>query len=524
MSKKRKSRKRHSYKNVKAITKEVKNNKLLQKRYKLSQLKLLIIISVFVAVFIIIVFWPVLNSQALTLDDELYLIHLSSNPGWNLIQKIITEVTNSSVVQGYYQPVPLISLMIDCVLGGQVNNLFIFHCNNLILHVLNVVLIIVFFYLLFRNVWLAGLIGLLFGIHPITVESVAWIVERKTLIASFFSLLSLVFYIRYAKNSSIIFFWSSWIAFIFALLSKPTAVSLPLLMLLLDWWPLKRLHWKTFWEKTIFYICTIVFMFIAFFSQKSTVTLPAEDIISFEPLSFLKIPLLLGYNTIFYVSKIFWPGNQTIFYTNPRPFSIINPDLLIYIIPFCLLFILILISFRWTKVPLVSWLFFIIALLPASGIIQFTFTLTADRHLYLLPFLGFLLFLGWILDYFWNKFFQKEFYKLIPIMMIYLILISGEVYATRNYLSKWNNSEGLARYFLTITPQYYRVPASLGEALYNKGKVDEAIACYKKAIDLNPDYAGGYNNLGIMYYEQNKMDEAIYYKLMADWLYSKNKE
>lgn len=521
MSKRRKKRsKKRNHLNKK---KEL-DNRLLQKSQKLSQYKLFIILLVAVAAIVIIVYWPALTSQALTLDDELYLTNLSSEPGWELTQKIITEVTKPSVVRGYYQPLPLISLIIDSALGGRVDNLFVFHCTNLILHLLNVVLIIIFIYLLFGNIWLAVLIGLLFGIHPVTIESVAWVIERKTLLASFFSMLSLIFYVRYTQNSLKRLFWSSQIAFLFALLSKPTAVSLPLLMLLLDWWPLKRLSWKTFWEKTFYYIFAITLGLIALFSQESTNSILQADIISFEPFSFLKIPLLLGYNTIFYLSKILWPGNQTLFYSNPEPFSIINPDLLIYIIPACILFISILILLRWTKVPLVSWLFFIIALLPASGIVQFTSTLTADRHLYLLPFLGFFLFLGWILNYFWNKFFRKKIYQVIPVMLVFLFLISGEVFTTRTYLSHWKDSEGLARYFISITPQNYQIHGSLGEALYKKGKLDEAIACYKTAISLNPDYAGGYNNIGIMYREQGKINEAIYYFIMNDELRSGRKK
>jgi tetratricopeptide (TPR) repeat protein len=512
--------------------KNVPDNLPLQPKHSLSPLILLGLLLVLVGSIVIIVHWPALGAQALTLDDELYLRKLASNPGWDLVQKIVTEAIQPSVVRGYYQPLSLISLVADSALGGQSTNLFAYHCTNLVLHVLNVALISIFFFLLFRNVWLAAFIGLLFGVHPLTIESIAWIVERKTLLAAFFSLLALVLYLRYTQNSAKKLLWSAWAAFMLALLSKPTSVVLPLLMLLLDWWPLKRLSWKTFWEKSFFYVSALLLGTVAFISQNLTVTIPAANTIIYEPFALLKAPLLLGYNTSFYLAKIFWPVKQTIFYPNPQPFSIINPDLWIYIIPFYLVLILMLILLRWNKSPenqaaLVSWLFFVSALIPASGIIQFTYTLTADRHLYALPLLGFFLFPGWLLNQLWHKgsrVLSKELPKVIPLLVVLLVVVAGEVLATRTYLRNWKDSESLARYFLSVTPENYLIHGSLAEALYKKGKLDEAVECFKTAINLNPDYAAGYNNLGIIYSEQLKSEEAFFHFSKARWIRSGKKE
>ena len=133
-------------------------------------------------------------------------------------------------------------------MGGRENNLRPFHITSLALHMANTALIIVLLYLLFGNIWAAAAAGLLFGVHPMTVEPIPWVGERKTLLAAFFAFWSLILYVRYSRSGNWKSYAGCFLMYLLALMSKPTSVPLPVVMLLMDYWPLKRFSIKGFWR------------------------------------------------------------------------------------------------------------------------------------------------------------------------------------------------------------------------------------------------------------------------------------
>ena len=130
------------------------------------------------------VHWPALSAEALFFDDDMYLINnrLVQNPSWESAGRFLTEVLEPSTVYGYYQPLTMISLMVDRAIGGRNDYLMPFHRTSLLLHAANTALVIVLLYMLFGQVWAAAGVGLLFGLHPMTVETIPWVGERKTLL------------------------------------------------------------------------------------------------------------------------------------------------------------------------------------------------------------------------------------------------------------------------------------------------------------------------------------------------------
>ena len=204
---------------------------------------LLALLAAVVAAAICAAYWPVLSAQAISFDDAQFVTEnpLVQNPSWQSAGQFLSEVRKPSTVKGYYLPLSMISLMLDYAAGGRPDDLRAFHRTSLALHVLNSVLVIVLIYSLFQQVWPAALLGLLFGLHPLTVEPVAWVGERKTLLAAFFALWCLILYVRYTRNARWRWAVASLVMYLLALLSKPTAAPLPLLLLLLDWWPLRRI-------------------------------------------------------------------------------------------------------------------------------------------------------------------------------------------------------------------------------------------------------------------------------------------
>ena len=201
--------------------------------HKLTHKAVLLAVLIFITSLIVLaVHWPALSAKAITFDDEQYFVSnpLVQNPGWNSAKRFLLEVLRPSTVKGYYQPLTMISLMADRIFGARNDNLMPLHRTSLILHIANTALIVILLYLLFGNVWAAAGAGLLFGLHPMTVESIAWIGERKTLLASFFSLWSLILYILYTKEKRGKLFAGAIVMYVLALMSKPTSTPLPLLM------------------------------------------------------------------------------------------------------------------------------------------------------------------------------------------------------------------------------------------------------------------------------------------------------
>ena len=219
---------------------------------KSANVRLTAVLTAIVCAAVCVTHWPVLSARALTFDDEQYFTEnvLVQKPGIESAKRFLGEVLKPSTVAGYYQPLTMISLMIDYRLGGREGDLLLVHRTSLILHIMNTALLIIFVYHLFGVPWAAAAGGLLFGLHPMTVEPVAWISERKTLLATFFSLWSLIFYVRFARSGDLKVYFGCMTAYILALMSKPTSVPLPILMLLLDFWPLRRLNKRAVWEKS----------------------------------------------------------------------------------------------------------------------------------------------------------------------------------------------------------------------------------------------------------------------------------
>jgi tetratricopeptide (TPR) repeat protein len=495
-----------------------------------SKAVLLAVLIACVCAAVIAVHWPALPAQALSFDDDQYLVNntLVKSPSWLSAWKFLSQVLEPSTVGGYYQPLAMISLMFDYSLGGRVENLLPFHRTSLALHAANTALIIVLLYLLFGEVWIAAAAGLLFGLHPMTVEAIPWVGERKTLLAAFFALWSLLFYLRYTHARTVIavrnvtpakagariqssvgcstwgFYIACFLFYLLALMSKPTSTPLPVLMLLLDFWPLKRFKWQSFFEKIPFFILGGIFAVITYISQTRTAgsTLPTET-------GIWHIPLILCHNIIFYLYKIIWPVNLSSHYSFPDPLNLSQPMVLAGVIGTFILIPLLLISLRWTRAALIGWLFFFIAILPTMGVIGFTNVIASDKFAYL-PSFGLLMILASFLCNLRLKNSVISVSKSVVIILLVLISASAEFLATRSYLIHWRNSLGLCEYMVSKVPNaapllHYNLGAAYGEL----GRWEEATEAYKQAIRIKPDYADAHNNLGVAYSKLGRSQEAI---------------
>ena len=464
------------------------------------------VLLIAVCLAVIVTHWPALSRQALFFDDNQYLTQnpLVQEPGWSSVRRFLTEVLEPSTVEGYYQPLTMISLMVDYALGGRPDNLQQFHYTSLALHAANTALVVVLLYLLFGQFWVAAAVGLLFGVHPMMVEPIVWVGERKTLLAAFFSLWSLILYVYYTRKSDSKLYGICLISYVLALMSKPVSMPLPLLMLLMDYWPLKRLKGRTVFEKLPFFAIVVISSIITYVSQSRTaaVTAPAEY-------GLVRILLVICHNIIFYLYKIVWPVNLSPFYAVPKLLTLSNPYVLAGLIGTCILVPLLLISLRWTRGLFTGWLFFFIAVFPTMGVVGFTNVIASDRFVYL-PSVGLLMilmsFLCWSVG---AKRFANLSARHLVVVIAVFILAGAEAIATRRQMVHWQDTETICEYVLRLTPDAAPVHLILGAALKSQGKLDEAISHYQQALQIEPDYSRAHYVLGVAFTLKGKLDEAV---------------
>ena len=462
-----------------------------------------------VCIAVLAVHWPALSAKAFSFDDNVYLIDnmLVQNPSWYSAKRFLTEVLEPSTVGGYYQPLAMISLMLDYALGGGEKNLMPFHRTSLIFHIANTALIIVLLYLLFGQIWVAAGVGLLFGIHPMTVEPIPWVGERKTLLAAFFSLWSLILYVypRVTSHKSRVtkFYIGSFVMYLLALMSKPTSTPLPAVMLLMDFWPLRRMSWRAFLEKLPLFVVGGASAVITYLSQSLT-----ASVIMPESYGLMRVPQVICHNIIFYLYKMIWPANLSSHYAFPDPLGFLTPMVMIGVIGTFILIPLLLLSLRWTRAALTGWLIFFVMVFPTMQMLQFSDVIASDKFVYL-PSIGILMivaaFLGWICA---DGVYRHE-ARYATVAIIVLLLAGAESFGTRHYLACWKDTASLFAQMTRVTPNAISPRNNLGVALAERGDVNQAMELFNEVLKMKPGNTEAHLNLGKLLADQGKYDEAM---------------
>ena len=456
-------------------------------------------------------YWPALSAGALYMDDTFYLgAPLLRQPSWTSVKTVFSEVLAPSVVKGYYQPLALISVMLDFFDPAAANNLRPFHRTTLLLHLMNVALVVILLYLLFRNWLTSGLLGLLYGLHPLNADAVLWIAERKAVLSTCFALWSLVLYVLYAQHADQTHhrdwkrYGASLLMYLCAVLSKPTAVPVVVLLLVLDYWPLMRLNRHTLLEKAPFFVICGLSAIVTVISQSRT--LDAGRVEMMHP---FYLPLVIAYSTGLYLFKIVWPAGLVYDYPFPQPFSLTNHEVLLCIMGTVAAIIMIAFSAHRMRAWLAGGLFFFIAISPALGIVRFTSSVVSNRFIYL-PMVGLLLPFNWALNRVWNT--SGRVLRVSGVRGVLVgigaALAIGSVSVTRSYESQWHDTLTLLQYYLTKSPHDWKLHTRLGNEWVERGNYDSAIAEFRKAVHLNPDWAENHLNLGRALFTVGRFPEA----------------
>ncbi|MBI5644003.1 MAG: tetratricopeptide repeat protein [Deltaproteobacteria bacterium] len=468
-----------------------------------------------VAVLTLIVYLPSLQNGFVNWDDPGYVYKNANIRSLNLYWVFTAEVV------GNWHPLTLLSFVLDYAVWGL--NPKGYHLTNSVLHAVNTFLSVILAFSLcasakktkeglYRSwpVFAAIITGLLLGLHPMHVESVAWISERKDVLSALFFMLSIISYLGYTEGGGFKSYTASLISFALALMSKPMAVSLPIVLLIIDYFPLERFLSRgennpgikrILLEKAPFFILSLLSAFLALWAQKQSGALSSLESI---PLSGRIAVAMRAF--IFYIYKLLVPSSLVPFYPRPAEAGLFNSVFIISAVLFAAISIAAVITFKRKKIFIAAWLYYVITLIPVIGIVQVGAQAAADRYTYL-PALSLFLLVGSGAGYAFSRFDKKARTMLVLAAIAYGALMS---FLTYNQIKIWKDSIALWSHEISIYPDDAPVAyTNRGIALGQSNRIDEALADFSSAIKIKPNMIEAYYNRALAFSVIGRYNEAI---------------
>jgi tetratricopeptide (TPR) repeat protein len=488
-------------------------------------------ICVFLATLTVALYWPALGCDFIELDDRSFVaenVHVQGGLSWAGVKWALSNTDQA----GYWGPLMWLSHMAAWQFFGL--KAWGHHLINVLLHAANTVLVFVVFRRMTGASWRSAMVAALFGLHPLRVESVAWVTERKDVLSAFFWMLSLWAYARYGEkwkaSSSAkapagkkrkFFYGLALVFFALGLMSKPMLVTAPFVLLLLDYWPLgrmggiknlefriengqsgeKRVAAVPFWG-----LVAEKIPFLALAAAASAVTFAAQQrggavaTLGILPAWARAGNALISYYR--YLGKMFWPADLAIIYPHPKEWPL--EQVVLAGVVLTGITVVVMVWRRRYPFLAVGWLWYVGTLVPVIGLVQVGEQAMADRYTYI-PSLG-----VWIVTI-WGAYELGRGWRHheMVLSLAGAAAIAGCLALTRQELGYWKESETLFRRALEVTENNRQAHECLGNALYRKGRTEEAIAQFQEAIRIWPNFAAVRFNLGNALVKQGRTDEAI---------------
>ncbi|RJR41823.1 MAG: tetratricopeptide repeat protein [Desulfobacteraceae bacterium] len=475
-----------------------------------SRSTLMIILGL--AVLTLILFWEVQDYEFLIWDDYEYVVanpHVRSGLSR---ESLVWAFSGSSFT--YRHPLAWLSHMLDCELYGL--NPRGHHFNGLLFHLFNALLLFIALYRMTGERWKSAFVAALFSIHPLRIESVAWVTERKDVLGAFFWLLTLLAYHFYTREPRIRRYLLLQGCFLLGLLSKPSLVTLPFVLLLLDYWPLGRIRLGRALHPTphdlprqypLRLLLLEKFPFFLFSAAASIVTFwDADRIGSIAPADALSFGTRVGNAVISYLKYIFkmiWPADLAFFYPFPQdswPLWQVFSALLL------LCFVSTLVVWQGKRRPylLVGWFWFLGALFPMIGIVQVGVQAMADRFTYL-PHVGLSIAAIWLAAEFASHLRRSEIW--LPIVSCLVLALFA--LSTSKQLPYWKDGTALFTRALEVTSGNYVAHYQMGCEYMRGRKTEPAIDHFSEAVRLRPDHYLSHHNLGLALATQGNLEESL---------------
>ena len=465
---------------------------------------------------VLLVYWQVGDHEFINYDDNVYITDNAQVQKGLTSKGIIWAFTTSHT--GNWHPLTWISHMLDCELYGL--NPRGHHLTNVLLHMANAILLFVVLRWMTGAIWRSGLVAALFALHPLHVESVAWVAERKDVLSTLFWLLTMWGYIWYVERPRLTRYLVTLLAFTLGLMTKPMLVTMPCVLLLLDYWPLKRFQLsqpggdtpattvifeeqgapflRLLLEKTPFFALAAASSIVTFLVQKSGGAVSALDV---YPVKIRIANALVSY--VSYIGQMVWPRGLAVFYPHPGThlpgWHAVGAGLLLACIS-----IAVIRAARRHPYLAVGWLWYLGTLVPVIGLVQVGAQAMADRYTYV-PLIGLFVIIAWSIP---DLLAGNHYRKIVLSMAVGTVLLALTV-SSWLQVQHWKNNLTLFKHALKVTAKNYVAHDSLGNALAQQGKVEEAIDHYYEALKIKPNLVNLHNNLGVALLEQRKVKEAM---------------
>lgn len=464
----------------------------------------------------LIVYLPVGHQDFVTYDDDVYLIgnpHVVNGLTWENVRWAFTDSTFD-----WWHPLTWLSHMLDVTLFGM--NPGPQHLTNLAFHVASTLLLFVVLERMTGAAWRSGFVAAMFALHPLHVESVAWVTERKDVLSTFFWMLTLWAYCRYAERPGVSRYLFIMLAFVLGLMAKPMLVTLPFVLLLLDYWPLNRLdlasgRWEPRYvrlvlEKIPLLVLTVASSVLTYIGQQHAGKMMH---LAELPIGSRLANALLSYAG--YLAKMVWPARLAVFYPYPTSFpafQMLSAGLILIAISALAIRLV-----RQQPYLIVGWLWYVGTLVPVVGLVQVGGRAMADRFTYV-PLIGVFIMLAWGVPVLWQR---------LRISRISVGELGGgaiAAYAAMTFfqVQHWQNGVTLFEHALAVTDGNFIAHNNLGVTLMRMGRVNEAVPHFQQALALWPEYPEANKSLADVFASAGQTDEAVRYyhralQARADW-------
>ncbi len=448
----------------------------------------ILLIYVVLAVVTFIAFEPARLNGFVNYDDDDY---VTKNP------QVSAGITPESVRWAFttpymanWHPLTWLSHMLDCELFG-LNSLW-HHLTSLSFHIANTLLL---FWVLKRTtaaVWQSAFVAAAFALHPLRVESVAWVAERKDVLSGFFWMLTMALYVRYTERVSIGRYIAVFLSFGLGLMAKPMLVTLPFVLLLLDYWPLGRFQfgqdagYRSLFhlvrEKVPLFVLSVASSVVTFIIQQSAGAMKPAESFGLSTRISNAIVSYMGY-----IFKIICPSGLAPLYPHPGGNLPRWQPIVFFVI---LAVASAAVIYMRRRYLIAGWLWYLGTLVPVIGLVQVGEQAMADRYTYL-PSIGIFIMVGWGA----NELLERWRYRKMGLGISAAMVLAALLICTRTQVRYWQNNLTLFKHTIEVTSNNFVMHSNYGNALLEEGRIEPAIENYNEGLRIKPNYAAAINNL-----------------------------
>mgnify|MGYP000515855873 CR=1 FL=1 len=472
------------------------------------------------------VYWQVQSCDFVNYDDNEYVTENPNVQAGLTRQGVIWAFTTGYAANWF--PLTWLSHMLDCELFGV--NPGRHHLTNLLFHIANSLLLFIVLKRMTGGLWQSAFVAAAFALHPLHVESVAWVSERKDVLSGFFFFVAMGAYMRYARRPGAGRYLLTLVVFAMGLMSKPTVITLPFVLLLLDYWPLgrfeneqsvknteeqgrelpgsffqQRAFYRLILEKVPFLVLSVFSGIVTFFSQQS-----GETVIGMQHIPIISRIVNAVISYVKYLEKMIWPSRLAVFYPHSSVGAIQVWHIGIAALTLLVISLFVIRLFRTRKYLAVGWLWYLGTLVPMIGLVQVGTQAMADRYSYI-PFTGLFIIIAWGAP----ELLRRLPYSRIVLALAALALIPAMMVRTWAQTGHWQNSYTLYTHAVAVTENNSKMNYNLAVTLYDQGRFEEAVMHYREVLRIEPQNFKARIHLGITLFEQGQYDEALEHFNMA---------